>query len=120
MIRLITILFFAIGLTAGPVLAQQQTAKMFLTQQPCDVFDKMFDTIKKYGEEMLFTGDGIQFSAPSGQPFKGGSFFFVNQDSGTWSHIMIYGDGMACMVANGQNFAPYSGPQPYDQKKDKS
>jgi len=33
---------------------------------------------------------------------------------------MVYGDGMACMVANGQNFAPYSGPQPYDQKKDKS
>ena len=78
--RLIPILL----LVASCAPAHAQDAKMFLTQQPCDVFDKMFDTIKKYGEEMLFTGDGIQFSAPSGQPFKGGSFFFVNQDTGTW------------------------------------
>ena len=33
---------------------------------------------------------------------------------------MIYGDGTACMVANGKNFAPYSGSQPYKQKKDKN
>lgn len=106
MIRLILILMFA----ATTVSAQE--SKRFITTQPCDPFDKMFETVKRYDEQLLFTGKGIQFSAQDGKPYSGSSFFFVNQDTGTWSHVIIYGDGMGCMVANGTGFEPYVGAQP--------
>jgi len=34
--------------------------------------------------------------------------FFVNQDTGTWSLMMLYGDGTACMTAIGTEFKPYT------------
>ncbi len=94
-------------LTASTALAEQT----FFTRQPCDAFDKMFSTIAEYGEDLLFTGDGLQFSAQTGQAFQGGTFYFVNQETGTWSLLSLYGDGNACMIANGNNFKPYSGPK---------
>ena len=106
MIRLILILMIA----ATTVSAQE--SKRFITTQPCDPFDKMFETVKRYDELLLFTSNGIQFSAQDGKPYSGSSFFFVNQDTGTWSHVIVYGDGMACMVANGTGFEPYAGAQP--------
>ncbi len=72
----------------------------------------------KYKEEMLFTGNAMQFSAATGQPYTGGMFFFTNQNTGSWTMLMVYGDGMACMVANGKQFAPYSGKQPNFNKDD--
>lgn len=80
------------------------------TRQPCDSVGKMLDTVKKYGEEMLFIGNGMTFSAQTGMPFIGGMMFTVNQDSGTWSMLQLFGDGMACMVMNGRDFKPYMGP----------
>jgi hypothetical protein len=106
MIRLILILMIA----ATTVSAQE--SKRFITTQPCDPFEKMFETLNKYEEQLLFTSNGIQFSAQDGNPYSGRSFFFVNQDTGTWSHVIIYGDGMACMVANGTDFEPYTSAQP--------
>lgn len=105
--RLIPILL----LVASCVPAHAQDAKKFFVQQPCAPFPQMFQTVANYGEQMLFTGSGLQFGAQDGQPFTGGSFFFVNQDTGTWSHIMVYGDGMGCMISNGTNFEPYTGTQ---------
>ena len=106
MIRLILTLMLA----ATTVSAQE--SKRFITTTPCDPFEKMFETVKKYNEQLLFTNNGIQFSAQDGKPYAGRSFFFVNQDTGTWSHVIIYGDGMGCMVANGTGFEPYVGAQP--------
>jgi hypothetical protein len=86
--------------------------KTFFTKQPCSDWESMLKTPATYKEQMLFTGTGIQFSATDGRPYQGGMFFFVNQDTGTWTMVSVYGDGMACMVANGKDFAPYSGEQP--------
>ena len=71
---------------------------------------------KKYKEAMLFTGTGVQFATANGQPFTGGMFFFVNQDTGTYSIINVYGDGMACLMQSGRDFAPYGGKQPWDEE----
>ena len=106
MIRLILTLMLA----ATSVSAQE--SKRFITSTPCAPIEKMFETVKKYNEQLLFTSNGIQFSAQDGKPYAGRSFFFVNQDTGTWSHVIIYGDAMACMVANGKDFEPYVGAQP--------
>lgn len=111
MLRLIS-LAFILCLTAPIVSAQDQQAKTFYTKQPCAPFAEILKTPAKYGEKMLFTGTGLQFGAQSSQPFTGGMFFFTNQDTGTWTMLQVYGDGYACMVANGREFAPYVGGQP--------
>ena len=90
---------------------QQNTAKTFITKQPCDLLPKMMDVIKGYNEELLFMGEGMSFAAQGGQGFMGGMMFFTNQESGTWSMLQLYGDGTACLVMNGRNFAPYGGPK---------
>ena len=111
MLRLIN-LAFILCLTAPIVSAQDQQAKTFYTKQPCAPFAEMLKTPAKYGEKMLFTGTGLQFGVQGNQPFTGGMFFFTNQDTGTWTMLSVYGDGYACMVANGREFAPYVGGQP--------
>ena len=92
---------------------QELKGKTFITKQPCAPVVDMLRTPAKYGEKMLFTGEGVQFSAADGRPYDGGAFFFVNRDTGTWTLISVYGDGIACLVANGKNFEPYVGKQPY-------
>ncbi len=90
---------------------QQNTAKTFITKQPCDELSKMMDVIKGYEEELLFMGEGMSFAAQSGKGFMGGMMFFTNQDTSTWSMLQLYGDGTACLVMNGRGFAPYGGPK---------
>lgn len=81
----------------------------FAASQPCGSVENVFEMIySQYGETPLFTGVGIQISASNGQPYSGNTMFFVNQDTGSWTHIVVYGDGNACMLANGSKFEPYS------------
>ena len=96
----------------------QEQGNSFITRQPCDTWERMLSMPAKYKEEMLFTGNAMQFSAATGQPYTGGMFFFTNQNTGSWTMLMVYGDGIACMVANGKQFAPYSGKQPNFNKDD--
>ena len=77
----------------------------------------MTETIKNYKEELLFSGTGLTFGAGAEQPYRGGMFFFVNQETGSWTLLQTFSDGMACMIMNGKNFQPYSGEQPYGDKK---
>ena len=112
MSRLLLACAVSISLLATTAFAQEQNqGKRFITTQACDPVAKMSDVVmNKYGEQPLFQGEGIQFAAPTGQPYKSAMMFFVNQDSGTWSLVSLYEDGTACMVANGRDFEPYSGP----------
>ena len=112
MSRLLLACAVSISLLATTAFAQEQNqGKRFITTQACDPVAKMSDIVmNKYGEMPLFQGEGIQFAAPTGQPYNSAMMFFVNQDSGTWSLVSLYADGTACMVANGRTFEPYSGP----------
>ena len=113
-------LAFVIGLIAFVPLANAQSQdKMFITTQFCGPWEDVMNTPKKYKEAMLFTGTGVQFATANGQPFNGGMFFFVNQETGTYSIINIYGDGMACLMQSGRDFAPYGGKQPWDEEPKK-
>ena len=83
--------------------------KYFYTRQECAPASEMMQTVvQKYGEQALFTGAGLAIGY-EGEPFTGGSMFFVNQDSGTWSLLTLYGDGTACMTAAGTDFEPFGG-----------
>lgn len=112
MSRLLLACAVSISLLASTAFAQEQNqGKRFITTQACDPVVKMSDTVmNKYGEQPLFQGEGLQFAATNGQPYRSSMMFFVNQDSGTWSLVSLYEDGTACMVANGRKFEPYSGP----------
>ena len=92
-------------------LAQDSRPRMLMTAAPCDQIDKIFSTVFNYQEQLLFIGQGMTF-APSGTPYNGGLFFFTNQDTGTFSVVQVFADGVACMIMNGTQFEPYSGEQP--------
>ncbi len=104
----------SISLLATTAFAQEEEkqSKLFITQQACDpVMEISAIIVGKYKEQPLFQGAGVQFAASSGQPYQSGMMFFVNQDKGTWSLVSLYPDGTACMVANGTEFEPYTGPR---------
>lgn len=91
----------------------KRSAKTFYSTQACDDVMSMTNTVVgKYGEQPLFKGMGIQFSAAeNGKGYVGSMMMFVNQDTGSWSLITLYGDGTGCMVASGKEFEPYGGPK---------
>ena len=111
-------LAFVLGLLAFvPHTNAQQSEKFLFTRQGCDPFAKVIDIISgKYGEEPLFVGEGLQFGM-QGQTYTGGAMLLVNQNTGSWSLIHLYGDGTACVTAVGTNFEPYSGPTPKKGEK---
>jgi len=115
MLKIAATACFILLVSAAMAVAQSQD-KMFITTQFCGPWEDVMNTPKKYKEAMLFTGTGLQFATANGQPFTGGMFFFVNQDTGTYSIINIYGDGVACLMQSGRDFAPYGGKQPWDEE----
>lgn len=83
---------------------------MFFTRSSCDNAPKMISVLsEKYGEELLFIGEGMTFDAKTGQPYTGGMMFLTNQDTGTFSVVQLFADGVGCMIMLGTNFTPYSG-----------
>jgi hypothetical protein len=87
--------------------AQAQDSVPFFTTQICKPALLMFEDIDQFGETPLFTGAGVTFTLDS-QPVVGGMMLFVNQDTGTWSLVSFYDDGMSCLVTVGREFEPYA------------
>jgi len=112
MSKLTAALFVLLAVLFGTIAAAQeentQQPKVLPLQAQCDPFPKMVETIAKYNEELLFIGEGMTFGVGN-IPFKGGMMFFVNQDTGSWSMVQLFNDGMSCMVFMGEGFMPYTG-----------
>jgi len=103
-------LAFCLGLIWTFSANAQSTEKFLYTRQSCDPFEKVIGVVTgKYGEQPLFIGEGLQFGM-QGDTYRGGAMFLVNQNTGTWSLLTLYGDGTACVTAVGTEFEPYSGP----------
>jgi hypothetical protein len=103
-------LAFCLGLIWTFSANAQSTEKFLYTRQSCDPFEKIIGVVTgKYGEQPLFIGEGLQFGI-QGDTYRGGAMFLVNQNTGTWSLLTLYGDGTACVTAVGTEFEPYSGP----------
>lgn len=84
-----------------------QDRRLFYTRQECAPVAQMVrDTAMQYGETALFTGENTTLG-PNGEPFRGGAMFFVNQQTGTWTLLTLYQDGVACVSAAGVDFEPY-------------
>jgi len=98
----------ALILTLITTAVSAQDTKFFFTKQECYPLTTFMNTVvNKYEEDALFTGTGVTISA-DGTPFTGGSMFFVNQDTGTWTLSTLYADGTVCVNGAGTNFEPYT------------
>jgi len=109
MMRIFLIIFV---LLTTPTFAQdvKPESKRFLATQACDPVIVMADVVMNRHKELpLFEGKGLQFSATDGRAYQSDMMFFVNQDTGSFSLVSLYPDGMACMVAVGRDFEPYTG-----------
>lgn len=91
------------------VQAQDTETKFFTALQVCAPFDVAFETAMEKGETLLFKGAAGVMSAQDGELYSSQMFFFVNQETGNWSVVGVYGDGTACLLTNGVGFTPYVG-----------
>jgi hypothetical protein len=101
-------LLFALSLFATPTYAAPVE---FNTTHVCDDYKKIVNyTISEFGETALFKGIGFPVYYDDNR-VKGETeaymVFFVNQDTSTWSLIYVFGDGRACIMADGAEFEPY-------------
>lgn len=78
----------------------------FDARMPCNTVEFVAEQSVKYKEETLFNGKMLQQHA-SGQMVPSEFVFTVNQDTGTWTMVSLFPNGIACMVANGTDFEPY-------------
>ena len=101
------ILSIVFVLAASSATSQTNEDKFFYTRQNCSPAASMVQKLNQWGETPLFVGKGVQTDA-TGNLFDGATIFLVNQDTGTWSLISVYADGMACIVAVGVDFEPYT------------
>ena len=92
-------------LIALPAQAQQ---KKFIAVQDCgDVKQITQNTVVNWGEKPLIRSVGVQFG-PEGTKYESSMMYFVNQGTGTWSLLALYPDSIACVIAAGTKFTPYS------------
>jgi len=100
-------LALCLGLTTGAI-AQEENTKWFYVQQECIPIDEfMASTVGRYGEQALFTGEGVTIGA-EGETYTGGVMLLVNQSTGTWTLGTLYGNDYVCIQGAGTQFEPYS------------
>lgn len=101
-------LLVAIGLMFASAAYGQENTKWFYVQQECmPIVEFMESTVGRYGEQALFTGEGVTIGA-DGQPYTGGVMLLVNQATGTWTLGTMYGNNYVCIQGAGTKFEPYS------------
>lgn len=85
--------------------AQDSNDKVLNTIQPCGDALSLFEMATRQGEKLLFSANGITL-LPTTQTVNHGAFFFVNQDTGNWTLINVFGDGTGCLGGAGKSFSP--------------
>ena len=103
-------LAFVLGLAAIASSANaQDTKKWFYVQQECMPIQEFMEvTVARYGEQALFTGEGVTIGA-DGESYTGGVMLLVNQQTGTWTLGTLYGNDYVCIQGAGTEFSPYAG-----------
>ena len=92
-------------LIALPANAKQMK---FIGVQDCGPVKQITqNTVVNWGEKPLIRAQGVQWG-PKGDKYEIAMMYFVNQSTGTWSLIALYPDSIACVIAAGTKFTPYS------------
>lgn len=117
--KLIAVFALAVAMIAGPAFAEDQTEQN--NTQPnvpttwfkvpvmvdCAPLPMIVEMVaKQYGEKPFVTGSQM-IQWPNGSVIPAGMTFTVNTKTGTWTLTSNFSDGIACVVANGANMAPF-------------
>ena len=104
-------LAFCLGLVYSVSANAQETidnTQWFMVKQECmPIQDFMTLVVGQWGEQALFTGEGVTIGVDD-TPYNGGVMLLVNQQTGTWTLGTLYGNGYVCINAAGTEFAPYT------------
>jgi len=111
MIKKIILGLFLVFCISGSVRAED---KKFFAMLHCADRTGLFDTIRNADEELLIDGVGFVQSARDGRSFPGRFGLFVNQETGTFSAVVLFNDLTTCLLFPGTKFSPYTGPQPWE------
>ena len=103
-----------ISLMATFVLAQGTRPGEVPIAMPCDTRENIFPVLKNNKESLLINGTGLLKSAINGRNYKSRFGLFANQDTGSFTVLIMFSDGLACMLYPGANFEAYTGEQPWD------
>ena len=83
-------------------------SKKMIAVQECDHVKALTQrVVVNWGEKPLIQSQGIQFG-PDNSKYESSMMYFVNQSTGTWSLLALYPQNMACVIAAGTKFTPYS------------
>tara|TARA_B100000925_G_C21841497_1_gene401716 strand:+ start:218 stop:628 length:411 start_codon:yes stop_codon:yes gene_type:complete len=124
--RLIAVFALAVAFLAGPAFAEDQTEQNNIVpkqeqQQPsvpttwfkvpimvdCAPLPMIVEMVaKQYSEKPFVTGSQM-IQWPNGRVIPAGMTFTANAESGTWTLTGNFSDGIACVIANGANMAPF-------------
>ena len=105
----------ALLLLASPLAAQNQLS-WFAHGSPCGPERPLLEILAKKKELLLFVGIGQVFGA-NGTPLNGTMMTFTNQETGAFTTVLRFSDGVMCLIMNGNTFQPYDGKIP--EVKDK-
>lgn len=86
---------------------EQSESRTYYTRALCKPFTQAAALMSQYNETVLFTGNLLTFPAQGAEPAIGKILFATNQDTGTYSIIQLFPDGMACLIGSGNDFEPY-------------
>jgi len=109
-------ILLALGIATTPAYAD-----LIQITIPCEPTSVVFDLMQQYENGLLMSGTGT-IKSQNGETYTSAAQFFVNQDTGSMAVIITFANGdkpsMSCLVIAGDKWVPYSGPQPWDEKKE--
>ena len=96
----------------------QQVKQVPVTLQ-CDDRKKIFKILENNKEDLLIDGTGLVKSAINNFNYPTRFGLFANQETKTFTVLIMFNDLLTCLLFPGSNFEPYTGENPWDLLKEK-
>lgn len=96
----------------------QQVKQVPVTLQ-CDDRKKIFKILENNKEDLLIDGTGLVKSAINNFNYPTRFGLFANQETKTFTVLIMFNDLLTCLLFPGSNFEPYTGKNPWDLLKEK-
>jgi hypothetical protein len=99
--------------------SQSNQIKQVPVTLQCDDRQKIFKILENNKEDLLIDGTGLVKSAINNFNYPTRFGLFANQDTKTFTVLIMFNDLLTCLLFPGSNFEPYTGKNPWDLLKEK-
>lgn len=98
---------------------QSEFVPMMLAPVACSSMDNLKKTLTEFDEDILFVGKAKLGVMNGQQPVQiPVAMMFTNSaDKKSWTLVAVMKNGLACMIASGTDFQPWSGPSLLEPKE---